>query len=248
MCRARLANVFPKQSYRWQYVVFTELFPQVNLLILAESKRISFPCSYNALRMRTPKSVEKVEVHSKKNLLAWVLENRAGNVKYFCDCLSHFTGVIPREMNKKTIFRTGKKFKISQLTVTKTWNKLKIPNQKLSMRCEFNSRQSKYCILFQLTFQLCYCFNITRLSFKIQNNFKVIVAWVFSQKYQKSFPSCSKTLLFHKLKSNFNELNTSSPKRELRTILKKYATCCKSLLLGIWCIKATQWRDLLIEA
>lgn len=57
LCRA--PNVLPEQSHRWQYVVFTELFPQVNLLILAESERISFPCSYNALRMRTPKSMEK---------------------------------------------------------------------------------------------------------------------------------------------------------------------------------------------
>lgn len=77
ICMARLGNVFPKQSYRWQYVVFTELFPRVNLLTLAESKIISFLCSYNALRMRTPKSMEKVEAHSKKSLLAWVLANRA---------------------------------------------------------------------------------------------------------------------------------------------------------------------------
>lgn len=139
--------MLPEQSRRWQYVVFTELLPQVNLLILAESERISFPCSYNSLRMRTPKSMEKARKAFLPEHRQTELEMQNPSVLYRIVCpLSQ--GWYLRSWTRKQFSIPEKMLKISQVTVTKARNKLKIlgslsQTSSWVCECEFNSGQTK---------------------------------------------------------------------------------------------------------
>lgn len=166
----RALNVLPKQSHRWQYVVFTELFPQVNLLILAESDRISFSCSYNALRMRTPKSMEKARKASLPE--HWQTELEMQNPSVLHSIL------YPLSQGWYLRSWTRKQFSILE----KSWRSLKWLSQKPEMSSKFwvhfhkpavervnvnliQARQ-KMLLWFQLIFPLCFWFTITRLASK----------------------------------------------------------------------------------